>query len=141
MQSFRLQSEKLQSERLKYAFIITRIFDFWENKFTLHVEGKCKCKHESTSIPGRNRVKKAERGYKVSDSLRSLRANAFLPRFLPPFQCFLNIFFITIIGNLHLPFTVIGARAFLPYFLYVTHRIDDRKGKLIFCWGIGMLWV
>ena len=33
----------------------------------------------------------------------SLRANAFLPRFQPPFQCFLNIFCITIIENLHLP--------------------------------------
>jgi len=35
MQSFRLQSEKLKSERLKYAFIITRIFDFWEINFIL----------------------------------------------------------------------------------------------------------
>ena len=141
MQSFRLQSEKLQSERLKYAFIITRIFDFWENKFTLHVEGKCKCKHESTSIPGRNRIKKAERGYKVSDSLRSLRANAFLPRFLPPFQCFLGMFFALESSSPTLVFYSNWGRVFLPYFLYVTHRIDGRKGKLIFCWGIGMLGV
>ncbi|MBQ1725799.1 MAG: hypothetical protein II039_00240, partial [Treponema sp.] len=81
-----------------------------------HCWKKYKCKQESTSIPGRNRVKKAERGYKVSDSLRGLKLRCRVRTAQMLFcrvsclhsSAFFTYFCITIVENMHLTSIPIG---------------------------------